>query len=98
MRLNLVFDAISCVYLDYSFPILGKDQKRKSALKYPSGAPKHKKVKILARQSKYYCEDRATLLPTSAISTKEIAIEVVLIDEPMVEPSKVPSPTSIKVY
>lgn len=98
MRLNLVFDSISCVYPDYSFPISGKGQKIKSALKYPSGAPKHKKVKFLARQSKYYCEDRAAVLPTSAISTKETAIEVVLIDEPMVEPSKVPSPTFIKVY
>lgn len=38
------------------------------------------------------------VFPASVISTKKTAIEVVITDEPKVEPSKVPSPTSTKLY
>jgi hypothetical protein len=38
--LNRVFDVIGFIYPDYCFPAWKKDQKRKSALKTFSSAPK----------------------------------------------------------
>ena len=46
-RLNRLFDVIGFIYPDDYFPARGKGQKRKSALKSPSSAPKQKRVKIL---------------------------------------------------
>jgi hypothetical protein len=96
-RLNRVFDVIGFVYPDYSFPVLGKGKKRKSALKSPSAALKKKKAKILAKRSKSYFEDRTTVLPALATSSKEVTIEIVTTDEPKLEPPRVQSPISTKV-
>jgi hypothetical protein len=62
-RLNKVFDVIGFIYPDYSFHAWKKGQKRKSALKTSSSAPKQKRVKILANRPKSYCTERAAELP-----------------------------------
>ena len=49
-RLNMVFDVIGFIYPDNCFPARRKGQKRESALKSPSSAPKQKRVKILANR------------------------------------------------
>jgi hypothetical protein len=60
-RLNRVFDAISFVYPDYSYPLRGQRKKRKVATspkivvsaKLDDPAPKSKKLKVLTHRPRY---------------------------------------------
>src|SRR5688572_16253371 len=60
-RLNRVFDAISFVYPDYSYPLRGRRKKRKVATspkiavsaKLDDPAPKSKKLKVLTHRPRY---------------------------------------------
>jgi hypothetical protein len=52
-RLNMVFDAICFVYLDYHYPLQGQGKKRKIAASAIAVVPKCKKVKVLTHRPRY---------------------------------------------
>jgi hypothetical protein len=52
-RLNMVFDAIGFVYLDYHYPLRGQEKKRKIAASAIAAEPKAKKMKVLTHRPRY---------------------------------------------
>jgi hypothetical protein len=52
-RLNRVFDVISFLYPDYSYPSRKQGKKRKAATSAISVVPKGKKIKVLTHQPRY---------------------------------------------
>jgi hypothetical protein len=52
-RLNMVFDVIGFIYLDYSYPLRKQGKKRKVATSAISAAPKGKKIKVLTHRPRY---------------------------------------------
>jgi hypothetical protein len=97
-RLNMVFDAIGFVYLDYYYPLRGQGVKRKIATsgKVVASAiiaePKGKKMKVLTHRSRYI---EPAMIPefdegaSSAAKTKETVPPAQRTKEPAIMP-KVP--------
>jgi hypothetical protein len=52
-RLNIVFDIIGFVYLDYIYPSRKQGKKRKTATSAISIVPKGKKIKVLTHRPRY---------------------------------------------
>jgi hypothetical protein len=52
-RLNMVFDAIGFVYLDYHYPLRRQGKKRKTTASATTAVSKGKKIKVLTHRPRY---------------------------------------------
>jgi hypothetical protein len=71
--------------------------KREKHFEISFGCTEAEKFENLGNATKSYFEDRTAVLPALATSSKEVTIEIVITDEPKIEPPRVQSPISTKV-
>jgi hypothetical protein len=71
-RLNRVFDVISFVYPDYSYPSRKQGKKRKTTTSAISDAPKGKQIKVLTHRPRYIETARVSKLIEGTSSTAEL--------------------------
>jgi hypothetical protein len=92
-RLNMVFDAIGFVYLDYHYPLRRQGKKRKITASATIALPKGKKIKVLTHRPRYI---EPTVVPkfgegtSSTAEAKQAAPTVQSAEESAVVP-KVPT-------